>query len=252
MPGIKRLLLLGGTAEARLLAKAAQEAFGTRLTVITSLAGRLPESPAPVGLLRVGGFGGAEGMADYLCAERIDLAIDATHPFAATISAHARKACDATQTPRLLLLRPMWQKKPEDRWVMVDTWRDAASRLPQIGARAFVAIGIQELDAFANLPQTYILARLAARPAQAPALAQGEIRIARGPFLVEDELRLLQDQKIDVIVCKASGGASSEGKLIAARKLQLPVIMKNRPPPEPGPTVATPQDALDWLRTYVS
>jgi precorrin-6A/cobalt-precorrin-6A reductase len=237
------LLILGGTAEGAALA----EALTGPLRVTTALAGRTVD-PAPVpGTVRIGGFGGADGLAAWLDANTVDLVVDATHPFAATISANAALACAHAQVPRLRLQRPAWERHRDDRWIEVEDVAGAASALAQRGGRAFVTIGVQGLAGFAGLENLWLLIRLIARPSALPALGSHEIILGRGPFTVADEAALLRQHAISVLVTKASGGASTEAKLIAARAAGLPVIMIRRPPPPAGPLVDSVEAAVQWV-----
>lgn len=243
----RQLLILGGTAEARALAAAALERFGARLAVTTALAGRTP-APAPVkGDLRLGGFGGTAGLEAYLRAARIDVLIDATHPFAARISASARLACARVGVPRALLARPPWPRHPGDRWVEVADATEAAAVLPSLGRRAFLTIGARDIAAFAPLTEMHFLVRLIAPPVAPLKLASYELVLGRGPFALDAERAFLAHQRIDVLVSKASGGAATAAKLTAAREAALPVVMLARPPAEPASCVADIGGALAWL-----
>jgi precorrin-6A/cobalt-precorrin-6A reductase len=148
--------------------------------------------------------------------------------------------------PRLRLLRPPWRRQPGDRWCEVDSLVEAAGRLPELGRRAFLTIGRQDLDAFADLRGVWLLIRTIERPA-GPLPAQARWLPARGPFRLEAELELLRGHAIDVLVTKASGGEATSAKIEAARRLALPLLMVRRPPPPAGPVVATVAEALDWL-----
>jgi precorrin-6A/cobalt-precorrin-6A reductase len=238
----RKLLILGGTAEARGLARAAVDRFGETLDVITSLAGRTRNPAALPGGVRVGGFGGVAGLADYLGAEAIAMVIDATHPFAVVISDHARQACECAGVPRLALLRPRWRKQPGDNWIEVDDVAGAVTALVAKGGRAFITVGVKDLGTFAGV---HGVARLVDKPAAPP--AEFEILTGRGPFTVAGETRLLTDHGIDVVVSKASGGAATRAKITAARRLGLPVIMIRRPPDPPGPRTSRRSGALDWI-----
>jgi precorrin-6A/cobalt-precorrin-6A reductase len=249
MPAPK-LLILGGTAEARGLARAAIDRFADKLDVITSLAGRTRNPAALPGQVRVGGFGGAAGLAGYLSAEAIAMVIDATHPFATVISDHARQASERAGVPRLALLRPRWRKQPGDNWIEVDNVAGAVTALADHGGRAFITVGVKDLDAFAGAHGiahgvAHGVVRLVDRPVAPP--AEFEILTGRGPFTVAGETRLLTDHGIDVVVSKASGGAATRAKITAARKLGIPVIMIRRPPGPPGPRTSRRAVALDWI-----
>jgi precorrin-6A/cobalt-precorrin-6A reductase len=241
------LLILGGTGEAAALAQAALAQFGDGLRVTTSLAGRTARPAAVAGDRRVGGFGGADGLAAYIDEARVDLVIDATHPFAAQISAQARAACDTAAVPLLLLERPPWERDPRDRWIEVDDVAAAAAALPLLGRRAFLTIGARDLAAFANLREMHFIIRLVDPPRVAPPLASFEMVLGRGPFSLAAERLMLERHGIDVVVAKASGGGATQAKLVAARERGLPVVMLRRPPPAPGARVDGVAAALDWL-----
>jgi precorrin-6A/cobalt-precorrin-6A reductase len=238
-----RLLILGGTVEAVELAKACATRPGVEVT--SSLAGRTRTPRLPPGEVRVGGFGGAGGLARFLRARGIDRVIDATHPFAVRIGAHVEQACREAAVPRLRLLRPPWTRGPGDHWIEVADLAEAARRLPELGRRVFLTVGQQDLGAFAGLDQ-WFLVRTIEPPGILP-LRHGEWLAGRGPFAVENELALLRAYAIDVLVTKASGGAATYAKLAAARQLGLPVVMVRRPPPPPGPVAHSVAAALAWL-----
>jgi precorrin-6A/cobalt-precorrin-6A reductase len=243
-PTVTRLLIIGGTAEARALAEAC--APRPELSVITSLAGRTRAPQDLPGEVRVGGFGGADGLARFLRARTIDRVIDASHPFAEQIGRHAAAACEAAGIPRLRLLRPPWRRRPGDRWIEVADLTEAARRLPELGRRAFLSVGHKDLAAFAGLSDVWLLIRTIEPPKPLP-LDQALWLQGRGPFSVDAELALLCAHGIDVLVTKASGGDATYAKLAAARALGLPMLMLRRPPPPPGPLVRTVAAALAWL-----
>ena len=243
----RHLLILGGTGEAAALARGAVARFGDSVAVTTALAGRT-RNPGPIaGEVRIGGFGGAAGLADYVINHRVDRLIDATHPFAATISRAARLAAEGTGVPRLVLRRPPWRRHPLDRWIEVDSLAAAALLVGRVGQRAWLTIGAGPLAAFAPATGVRFVVRLIDPPRQQLPLRYCQVVLGRGPFSVAEERHLLRRYAIDVVVSRASGGAATEAKLIAARELGLPVIMVRRPPPEPGPAVETVEAALDWL-----
>jgi len=242
-----RLLILGGTAEAALLARAVPLRFGNAIEVTTALAGRT-RNPGPiVGSVRIGGFGGETGLAAYLIEHRIDVLIDATHPFAAEISRSARLAAERTGVRRLMLLRPRWKRHPLDRWIEVDSIEAAASLVERIGSCALLTVGAGSAAAFAPAEVMRFIVRLIEKPREKLPLRNYEIVCGRGPFGLDYERQLLRRHGIDILVCKASGGAATEAKLIAAREAGIPVIMVRRPPREPGDAVDSVEEALDWL-----
>jgi precorrin-6A/cobalt-precorrin-6A reductase len=247
-----RLLILGGTGEAAALATAGVARFGGRLEVITSLAGRTRNPATVPGRVRTGGFGGAEGLAEYLAAERIGLVIDATHPFAATISAHAADACARTGTARLVLLREAWRAGPGDRWIEVASVADAAAEIAARPARTFVTVGVKELGEFAACRDAFLLVRVVEPPVRPLPLADCTVVTGRGPFTQDDERRLMEEHRIEVLVSKASGGEGTYGKIAAARALGLPVIMVTRPAPPDGESVGSVDEAMEWIAGLVA
>jgi len=242
-----RILILGGTAEAASLARSLAEDYGDRFDVTTSLAGRT-RTPSPLpGQVRSGGFGGAEALADYLKDRRIAAVIDATHPFAAQISANAVIACDIANVPRLVLSRPGWSPQPGDNWVEFESVEAVAEALPRFGRRAFLTVGVQELAAFAALTDAWFLVRLIDTPTAALPLTDYKVVTGRGPFSEDGERALMADYQIDVLVTKASGGAATAAKLEAARYLSVPVLMVRRPLAPAGPAVDNISAVIDWL-----
>ena len=243
----QRLLILGGTAEGRALAAAAEARFGPALTVISALAGRTRAPVLPAGEVRIGGFGGAEGLAAYLRGEGIGLLIDATHPFATQISAQACEAAARAGTKRLALVRPPWRRVLGDRWIEVATVDDAVSAIPAEARRVFLTVGVRSLAPFAGRAGLWFLVRLVDAPAAPIPLAQHTLICARGPFTEADERALLTEHGIDCLVTRASGGDATVAKLTAARALGLPVVMVDRPAPPPGAQAASLDDALAWI-----
>jgi precorrin-6A/cobalt-precorrin-6A reductase len=240
----QRVLILGGTGDAAALASRCGGVDG--LTVISSLAGRT-RAPAPLpGEVRVGGFGGVEGLVDYLDHQSIDAVIDATHPFADIMSHHAAAACRLRPTPWLMLVRPPWQAAPGDRWIEVATMNAAAAALPP-GARAFLTVGRQELAPFAYRRDVWFLVRLIDPPDEPPMPGPHAIVMARGPFDTAAEQVLMVEHKITSVVTKNSGGNANAAKLAAARTLNLPVVMVQRPLLPAGDRVESVDAALGWL-----
>jgi precorrin-6A/cobalt-precorrin-6A reductase len=246
-----KILILGGTGEAAELARAACGALAGRAQIVSSLAGRTEAMPDVPGEIRVGGFGGAEGLADYLAREKILAVIDATHPFAARISAHAQKACQRQGVALLRLERPGWPRQPGDRWIEAQDAKAAARLLPSLGQRAFLTVGAGGIAAFSAVRDVWFLVRLLAEPIEPLALAAYEIVTGRGPFAAGAEAELMRAHRIDVLVSKASGGRSTYGKIEAARALGLPVLMIRRPLLPGAACASTVQKALAWLETII-
>ncbi|TPL03481.1 MULTISPECIES: cobalt-precorrin-6A reductase [unclassified Mesorhizobium] len=222
-----RILILGGTTEARQLAGklARREDFSVTL----SLAGRT-ESPVAQGVpVRVGGFGGAEGLAAHLREERIDLLIDATHPYAARISANAAEAAKRSGVRILALRRPGWEPVAGDRWMLVDDVAEAASALGTTPRRVFLAIGRQEAGGFEAAPQHRYIIRSVDPIEPKLGVPDALYLLARGPFPEADERALLEKYAIDAVVSKNSGGEATYGKIAAARALGIEVVMVSRP-----------------------
>jgi precorrin-6A/cobalt-precorrin-6A reductase len=245
VPDSKRLLILGGTGEARQLADALAARDG--LTVITSLAGRTVAPLRPAGELRIGGFGGVEGLAGYLRSAKIDLVIDATHPYAAAISRHAVAASEAAGRPLLRLERAPWQAEAGDHWIEVDSLSAAAQAAPSLGRRAFLTIGVKELAAFAGARDLWFLVRLVAAPDEPLPLTSYEILLGRGPFAIEAERQLLREHRIDLVIAKNSGGTATHGKIVAARELGLPVMLLRRPALPRAETAGSIEQAVAWV-----
>jgi precorrin-6A/cobalt-precorrin-6A reductase len=240
-----RILILGGTTEARALAEALRPRAEFRVTV--SLAGRTA-APLPQGApVRRGGFGGAEGLARYLKDENVDALIDATHPYAAAISANAARAAADTGVMLLALKRPPWTKLDGDDWIEVENVEGAVRALGNKPKRVFLALGRNELGPFAEAPQHSYLIR-SVDPVDPPlAVPDATYITARGPFSASEDRALLARHRIDAIVAKNSGGAATYAKIEAARALGLPVIMLKRPALSEVAAVATVEEVLAWL-----
>jgi precorrin-6A/cobalt-precorrin-6A reductase len=244
---MKRLLILGGTGEATSLAAQALARFPRQLAVTSSLAGRTEEPSPLAGDVRIGGFGGPEGLAAYLRDSRVDFLVDASHPFAAGIAAEAHSAAELAGVERLVLRRPMWRKHPLDRWVEVEDPAVAAAKVSAFGRRAWLTLGSGDLSAFAGVTNVRFLVRMITPPRTPLPLKLHQVVVGRGPFTVVEERQLIERHALDVLVSKASGGAATEAKIVAARETSLPIIMIRRPPPEPGEAVSTVEAALLWL-----
>lgn len=238
--------MLGGTGEARDLA-ARLVAEGIEVT--SSLAGRVSNPALPAGAVRIGGFGGADGLAAYLRDTAPDALIDATHPFAATISANAARACGTTGTPLLALRRTGWTPRPGDDWRRVPSVGAAAAAAREAGpGTVFLTTGRRDLAAFAGDGAHHYLVRTV-DPPDVALPARHTLLLARGPYDLAGERALLREHGVVLLVTKDSGGALTEAKLDAARELRVPVLVVDRPPLPPGVrTVASVADALSWVR----
>jgi len=222
---MKKILVLGGTADARQLAAK----LATHHTVTLSLAGRTANPVAQGVPVRVGGFGGPEGLAAYLRDNRIDLLIDATHPYAARISANAAKAAELANVPAIALRRPAWERQPGDRWTLVDSASEAVALLGKRQRRVFLALGRQELLPFEAAPQHAYLIR-SVDPVEPPlGVPHATYILARGPFSEAGDRAILETHGIDAIVSKNSGGQATYGKIAAARALGIEVFLIRRP-----------------------
>jgi len=239
------ILVLGGTIEATRLVAALADAG---LTTTLSYAGRVERpKPQPVPV-RVGGFGGADGLANYLRMHAITHLIDATHPFAAQISRNALHAAQATGTPLIALTRPPWTAQQGDRWHNVPDIAGAVAALTGPPRRILLALGRMHLAAFADQPQHHYLLRLVDPPETPPPLPDHHIILDRGPFDAASDQALMRAHRIECVVSKNAGGSGAQAKLTAARALDLPVVMIDRPAlpirQESHDIAAT----LDWLR----
>ncbi len=214
---------------------------------VYSYAGRTEAPVAQPLPVRVGGFGGAAGLADYLKAEGITHLVDATHPFAAQISRNTVDACIATEAPLIALEREPWQAQEGDRWTHVPDLAGAVVALGETPRCVFLAIGRQNLAAFAGAPQHHYLLRLVDPPTAPLPLPHAEAVIARGPFTVAGDRELLQTHRTQVIVAKNAGGAGAEAKLAAARDLALPVVLIDRPMVPDRPVARTVAEVMAWL-----
>jgi precorrin-6A/cobalt-precorrin-6A reductase len=240
------ILILGGTADAMRIAAKVFARYGQSHTVMTSLAGRVKTPQNPIGEVRIGGFGGIDGLKAYLRTHNVVAVIDATHPFAAQMSRHASLACDAIGVKRVQVRRPEWPKVAGDNWIEVDTVPEAAALLPSLGKRAFLTVGLGELAPFRDMHEIWNLVRVVDEPAE-PLLNGPHLTIAaRGPFHEADERALMAEHEIDVVVTKHAGGDATYGKLAVARERNIPVVMVRRPPAEAGDTCA-PDGVLNWL-----
>ncbi len=242
---MRRVLILGGTTEARRLAE--RLAPRRDLDVRLSLAGRTSNPvPHPVPL-RIGGFGGAEGLAEYLRDERIDRLVDATHPYAAQMSANAAHAAALARVGLLALRRPAWQLVAGDRWTEVADANLAARALGEAPRRVFLALGRNEIAPFAGAPQHFYLVRSVDAVEPPLAVPHATYIRARGPFAEADDRALLAAHEIDVVVSKNSGGTAAYGKIAAARALGIEVILLRRPALPEVANVETIEEVVAWL-----
>jgi precorrin-6A/cobalt-precorrin-6A reductase len=243
-----RLLILGGTTEASLLAR--RISLRADLQPVLSLAGRTREPTLPPIPHRIGGFGGVSGLTEFLVGNRIDAVIDATHPFAAQMSANAATACHDLGVPLVLFTRPPWRRQDGDRWTLVASMAQAVLALGDTPRRVLLTVGGLQLTAFAAAPQHHYVVRTIEPPTAITELPDHYLLLARGPFGVEDETTLMRDARIDVLVTKNSGGRATEAKLVAARACGIEVIMIERPKPGDVPAIETIDDMLAWIEDH--
>lgn len=222
---VERILILGGTAEAATLAH--ELSAKGEVEIMTSLAGRTMEPKSLPGKVRIGGFGGVDGLVNFIISERISHVYDATHPFAKQISANAVAACQQARIPLTVLTRAVWERQPDDCWVEVDTLEDAAKALPP-GAIVFLALGRQHINAFADCSDCRFVLRMVDAPTHPPPFADFTILLGKAQSDWQAEKHLLQHHKITHVVARNSGGDASYGKIIAARVLHIPVIIIGR------------------------
>lgn len=238
------ILILGGTLEARQLANRLVERFGTRLDVTTSLAGQTRRANLPKGFVRRGDFGGTRGLADYLGNVGIDLLVDSTHPFAARISRHAVKAAAATGVGLLALVRPIWDLPADLTVHRIANIKAAPSALAALNVtRVLVTVGHRGLENLRPL-NAHLVIRLIEESGIQAALEKTTTIIDRPPYLLADEINLMQQYRIDGVLTKESGGVSTEAKLYAARDLDIPVVMIERPAEIAADRVSHVEDAI--------
>ena len=242
-----QVLLLGGTFDAYVLSTKLHEAG---IPAIYSYAGATLTRRTPALPTRVGGFGGVQGLVQYLRDQHISHVVDATHPFAAQMSSNAIAACAELGIPLLAMERPAWSAQPGDQWIPVPDMAAAALALEARFKNIFLAIGRKQLAAFAGQPTTHhFVLRVVDQTDEVLPLPPSsyQLIVARGPFALEDEIALLQRHAVDCIVSKNAGGADTYAKIEAARALQIPVIMVSRPQLPARMRCQTPQQAMDWL-----
>jgi precorrin-6A/cobalt-precorrin-6A reductase len=240
-----RVLILGGTGDANQLA---DRFVREKIDAIYSYAGR---TQIPLGHslpTRIGGFGGVEGLADFVRNERITHVIDVTHPFAAEMSRHAVEACAQASVPLMALERAPWTRSTGDNWIEVGDIAAAVAALPEQRSRIFLAIGRQHLSPFAAKPQHAYTLRLVDAPERPLVLPNAEVIVSRGPFTLEGDRELMRVRGIELLVARNSGGSGARAKIDAARELGLPVIMIARPALPERPRAESVDEVLAWLR----
>ena len=238
-----KVLILGGTNEARRLADrlVGDERFG----VLLSFAGRTDNRILPATPYRVGGFGGSAGLEVFLERERFGALIDATHPFAVAMSTNAVRAAQSRDVPMIRFERTRWRPEPGDRWVSVSDMAAAAQALGHAPRRVFLTIGRKEVAAFKAAPQHDYLVRTI--DAFDPELPRARVIAERGPFEFAAELALMQREEVDVVVSKNSGTDATYAKVVAARRLGLPVILVEPPALPDAPVARTLDEIVNWL-----
>jgi precorrin-6A/cobalt-precorrin-6A reductase len=240
-----RLLLLGGTSEASELGRRlAQDDVEATL----SLAGRTARPAASPLPTRIGGFGGVAGLARYLRENKIDAVVDATHPFAARMSANAVAACAQMGVALAVLTRPPWPLEPG--WREVGDATEAAEALGEAPRRVLLTVGRLSAGAFRAAPQHHYVLRSIDAPDDLP--PEVELVLARPPFSLADERELMIGRRIEIVVSKNAGSEATRAKLDAARELGLPVVMIRRPPAGAATTFHDVESALRWIHREAS
>jgi len=243
-----RILILGGTTQASALARAL--AARTDIAPTLSFAGRTGNPAPPPIPWRSGGFGGVDGLRAYLRQEKIAAVVDATHPFAAQMSAHAAAACDAEAVPVLVFTRPGWERHAGDDWTEVADIDAAVRALGEAPQRVLLTQGRLQLAAFQDAPQHMYIVRTIDPPEHIAALPNHRLILARPPFALDDELALMRGEAIDILVSKNSGGAATYAKIEAARQLGIRVVMLQRPARDNVTEVYDLDQVLDWIAAH--
>ncbi len=243
-----RVLILGGTGESHQLVAMLANAPG--LDIILSLAGRTSRPLIPSCAVRIGGFGGVEGLASYLECECIDIVADVTHPFATRISAHAVSACAMAMVKLARFERAAFISQPGDNWHLFPTLSGLAAALAGPPRRILLTHGREGLDLFAMHTQHDYLVRTIEPPPHFEVLAKAQLILARGPFLLADELKLMGDHAIDTLVSKDSGGAATSAKIAAARQLGVEVFLLARPGKAEALTFTELAPLAAWIRSH--
>ncbi len=243
-----RILILGGTSEAMALARALADR--AEFDVVMSLAGRTGHPVLPPVPHRVGGFGGVDGLADYLEDHCISAVIDATHPFAAQMTRNAALVCDKLGVPRVVFTRPAWRPGEGDHWISVPNTEAAVEVLGEMPRKVFLTVGRLSLPAFKRAPQHRYLMRSIDAPDAADRPPHMALILARGPFDVSAEKKLMVEHQIDIVVTKNSGGSATDAKLAAARELRLPVVMIERPAMPESRVVETLEEVMGFIEAH--
>jgi precorrin-6A/cobalt-precorrin-6A reductase len=243
-----RLLILGGTTEASALAR--RISGRPDLSPILSFAGRTRSPVPPPVPFRVGGFGGVQGLTNWLIEEKIDAVIDATHPFAAQMSRNAVAACRDLGVPLAVFSRPAWRRQQGDRWIGVPDMDAAVRSLGDAVQTVFLTIGGLQLAAFAAARQHHYIVRTIEPPDAIDSLPSCRLILARGPFSIDDEISLMRDEGVQLLVSKNSGGTATEAKIVAARALGIAVVMVERPMAGSGLSFDTVDAVLAWIDVH--
>jgi precorrin-6A/cobalt-precorrin-6A reductase len=246
-PAPSPVLILGGTSEARRLAERLVADHAADVSVITSLAGRTSAPARLPGAVRVGGFGGAAGLAGYLMENRVAAMVDATHPYAARMGWNAAAAARRSGVPLLRLDRPAWEPEPGDDWRRFESIPALAAALPSLGTHALITLGGADLDGLLDVTGIALTIRSIDAPVGLGDKPWISLILDRGPFDLDGEVSLLSARGIDVLVSRNAGGAATVAKLIAARRLGIPVAMLARPDRPRVETAGTVEDAARWV-----
>ena len=258
----KKLLILGGTSEAYQLAENLDKQLPQEnLNFISSLAGSTKKPNIPAGKFRTGGFGGLAGLKNFLVKEEISLLLDATHPFAENISKNALLASSDLGLPFLVLNRPPWVKQSKDQWIEVSSLKNAVKYLKNVEKKTgslfstgsiFLTTGNKELWLFQNSLNYHFLVRTVEEPELVSEWPQATFLKDRGPYTLENEIKLLKKHKISMLVAKNSGGISTYAKIEAARYFKIPVLMVRRPEMITAKSCQTVNEAVDWVNLHCS
>ena len=241
-----KILILGGTNEANKLANTISNTF-SNVDVITSLAGQTKKPREIHGKVRVGGFGGANGLSDYIKSENIKLVVDMTHPFAEKISHNALTACRISQTERMVFSRPKWELPQGAKWQSVNNMSEAANSIQQKFKKVFITTGNKNLHVFEGFKNTWFLIRLIEKPSSPIKIKNFELILDRPPYNSQKERSLLIKNEIDCIISKNSGGTLTKPKIDVALELKIPIILIKRPPQTPGPYFQKNSQCIEFL-----